>query len=46
MSGTSPTYASLISELDATTVVNGLTIATQSYQNSPTTHFDFSVTLQ
>jgi hypothetical protein len=46
MSGTSPTYAGLSSELEATTVVGGLTIVTQSYQNSPTTGRDFNVTLQ
>jgi hypothetical protein len=46
MSGTTPTYAGLSSELEATTVVDGLTIVTQSYQNSPTTGRDFNVTLQ
>ena len=46
MSGTSATYASLSSELDATTVVDGLTIVTQSFQQSPTTGRDFNVTLQ
>lgn len=46
MSGASPTYAGLSSELDATTVVDGLTIVTQSFQNSPTTGRDFNVTLQ
>ena len=46
MSGTSPTYAGLTSELDATTVVDGLTVVTQSYQSSPTTGRDFEVTLQ
>jgi hypothetical protein len=46
MSGTNPTYAGLSSELEATTVVDGLTIVTQSYQSSPTTGRDFSVTLQ
>jgi hypothetical protein len=46
MSGASPTYAGLSSELDATTVVDGLTIVTQSFQNSPTTARDFYVTLQ
>jgi hypothetical protein len=46
MSGSSPTYGGLSSELEATTVVDGLTIVTQSYQNSPTTSRDFNVTLQ
>ena len=46
MSPTAPTYAGLSSELDATTVVNGLTITTQSYQNATTTIPDFNVTLQ
>lgn len=46
MSGTGPTYAGLSSELEATTVVDGLTIVTQSYQNSPTAGRDFNVTLQ
>jgi hypothetical protein len=46
MSGTSPTYAGIESELDETTTVDGLTIVTQSYQNSPTTSHDFDVTLQ
>jgi hypothetical protein len=45
MSGPSPTYAGLSSELEATAVVDGLTIVTQSYQNSPTTGRDFNVTL-
>jgi hypothetical protein len=46
MSGTSPTYGGLSSELDATTVVDGLTIVTQSFQNPPTPRHDFNVTLQ
>jgi hypothetical protein len=46
MSGTSPTYAGLTSELDATNVVDGFTIVTQSYQNSRATDRDFDVTLQ
>ena len=46
MSGASPTYAGLSSELDATTVVNGLTIVTESFQNSASTGSDFNVTLQ
>lgn len=44
MSGS--TYGSLSSELEATTVVDGLTIVTQSYQDSPTTGSGFNVTLQ
>jgi hypothetical protein len=46
MSATWPTYGSLSSELDATTVVDGLTITTWSYQTSTTTNPDFNVTLQ
>lgn len=48
MSGTSPspTYVGLSSELEATTVVDRLTIVTQSYQNSATDGRDFNVTLQ
>jgi len=46
MSGTSPAVAGMSSELEATTVVDGLTIVTQSYQRSPTTGRDFNVTLQ
>jgi hypothetical protein len=46
MSGTSPTHAGLSSELEATTVVDGFNIVTQSYQNSPTTGRDVNVTLQ
>ena len=46
MSGASPTYAALSSEVDATTVVDGLTIVTQSFQSSPTTGQAFNVTLQ
>lgn len=46
MSGASPTYAGLNSELDATTVVNGLTIVIQSFQNSQSNGRDFIVTLQ
>ena len=45
-SGTSPTYAVLTSELDATMVVEGLTIETQSFQESPTTGRTFGVTLE
>jgi hypothetical protein len=46
MSGTSPTYGSLSSELDTTTVVDGLTIVTQSFQNSATSGKAFMVTLE
>jgi hypothetical protein len=46
MSGTSPTSASLRSELDTTTVVSELTVVTQSYQNSPTAGRAVNVTLQ
>jgi hypothetical protein len=46
MSGSSPTHAGVSSELTTTTVVDGLTIVTQGYQNSPTTVRDFNVTLQ
>jgi hypothetical protein len=45
-SATGPTYAGLSSELDATTVVDRLTITTQSYQNSTPSNGDFNVTLQ
>ena len=46
MSGTSATYAGLSSKLEATTVVDGLTIVTQSFQNSSPIARDFNVTLQ
>ncbi len=46
MSDAGATYGGLSSELEATTVVDGLTIVTQSFQNSPTTDRDFNVTLQ
>jgi hypothetical protein len=46
MSGANPTYGSLSSELDSTTVVDGLTILTQSFQNSPTSGRAFDVTLE
>jgi hypothetical protein len=46
MSDTNSTFARLTSELDAITVVDGLTIVTQSSQNSPTTGRDFSVILE
>jgi len=46
MSGANPTYAGLSSELEATTLVDGLTIVTQSFQNTAITIRDFNVTLQ
>jgi hypothetical protein len=46
MSGASPAYAGLSSELDATDVVDGLNIMMQSLQSSPTAVRDFDVTLQ
>ena len=46
MSATIPLGAALTSELDATTVVDGLTIVTQSHQLSPTTGHAFAITLQ
>ncbi len=46
MSATIPLYAALGSELDATTVVDGLTIVTKSDQISPTTGHAFAITLQ
>jgi hypothetical protein len=46
MSGTSQAYGSLASELDTTTVIDGLTILTQSFQNSPNSGHEFKVTLQ
>jgi hypothetical protein len=46
MSDAGPTYGGLSSELEATTVVDGLTIVTQSFQDSPTTDRDFNVTFQ
>jgi hypothetical protein len=46
MSGANATYAGLSSELDVTTFVDGLTIVVQSFQTSPATAHDFSVTLQ
>jgi hypothetical protein len=45
-SGASAFYGSLSSELDASTVVDGLEIKTQSYQSSTSTNGDFNVTLQ
>jgi hypothetical protein len=46
MSGTNATYAGLSSELDATTVIDGLTIVTQSFWNYPTSGREFDVTLE
>jgi hypothetical protein len=46
MSGTNTTYASLTSELDAMSVVDGLTVVTQSYQSAATPAHNFEVTLQ
>jgi hypothetical protein len=45
MAGTSSTYASLTSSLQKTTVVEGLTIVTQSSQNTPADRA-FNVSLQ
>ncbi|MGD0680160.1 MAG: hypothetical protein ABSC94_32660 [Polyangiaceae bacterium] len=46
MSGATPVYATWNSELDATTLVGGLTVITQSFQNSPPATHEFNVTLQ
>lgn len=46
MAGEDPTYANWSSEFDATTVVGGLTIVTQSYQNPATGNQSFDVKLQ
>ncbi|HEY4187301.1 MAG TPA: hypothetical protein VGP07_19650 [Polyangia bacterium] len=46
MVGGSTLYGSLISELETTTVVDGLSIVTQSSQLSPTTDSNFEVFLQ
>jgi hypothetical protein len=46
MSGTTPTYASLYSELDVTTVVDNLTIVTHSVQSTPTAGANFGVTFE
>jgi hypothetical protein len=47
MGGSISTYAQGSTQLEATTVVDGLTIVTQSSQNSPTLVNDtFYVTLQ
>jgi hypothetical protein len=45
ISGTNITYGDFISRLEATTVVDGLTIVTESYQSSAT-RSDFDITLQ
>ena len=44
--GASATFARLRSGLVATSVVDGLTIVTESAQSSPVTNHDFNVTLQ
>jgi hypothetical protein len=46
MAGPTSTYASVGSELMVTTVIDGLTIVTQSYQSSPTAVRSFNVTLE
>ena len=46
MAGSNPTYAGVSSMLTATTVVDGLTILTQSYQNPPPSVRSFSVSLE
>jgi hypothetical protein len=46
MAGSNPTYAGVSSMLTATTVVDGLTIVTQSYQNPPPSVRSFSVSLE
>jgi hypothetical protein len=46
MSATIPLSAALGSELDAATVVDGLTIVTESHQGSPTTGYAFGVAFQ
>ena len=46
MNGASATFVASAVGLVATTVVDGLTIVTQSAQTSPETNHDFSVTLQ
>jgi hypothetical protein len=46
MSGTNPIYVGLNSQLEATTVIDGLTIVTQSYQNAAPVIHDFAVILQ
>ena len=46
ISGTSPTYGGLGSETDTTTVVGGLTIVTQGFQQPPASGGWFAVTLE
>ncbi len=46
MTGANPTYAVMGAALEATTVVGGRTIVTQSAQDSPTATRAFNVTLQ
>jgi hypothetical protein len=46
LSGPSGAYGSLGSELEVTTVVDGLTIETQSFQSSPATEHGFNVTFE
>ncbi len=46
MSGTIPLNGEVTSELNASTVVDGLTILTSAHQISPTTDHAFAVTLQ
>jgi hypothetical protein len=46
MSGTSPVHGGLSSELDTTTVIDGLTVQTQSFQSSPTGGKELVVTLE
>jgi hypothetical protein len=46
MAGAVPASATVSSELDTTTVVDGFTIVAQSYQTSPTAVSYFNVTLQ
>jgi hypothetical protein len=45
MADSTPMEGGLSSELDTTTVVDGLTIVTQGYQSSPTTSSNFDVLL-
>jgi hypothetical protein len=46
MSGTGPTWARLSSQVEASTMIDGLTILTQGYQNSPPADPGFNVTLE
>ncbi len=46
MSGATPTYGDLGSALDVTTVIDGLTIVTHSFQSSASADHGFEVTLQ